>query len=108
MDSFPALTPGFGPFLAHNHQPKSLEEVTVALAIAGLKSYDLIVGIDFSKNNEWTAAKSYNKRSLHHIEDELNPVEQAISIIGKTLLAFDQDNWIPCFGFGDGIFLLYI
>ncbi|KAK1383869.1 RING-type E3 ubiquitin transferase [Heracleum sosnowskyi] len=106
LDSFPALTPGLrlkgvGPFLAHNHQPKSLEEVTVALAIAGLESYNLIVGIDFTRNNEWTGARSYNKRSLHQIGDELNPYEQAISIIGKTLVPFDQDNWIPCFGFGD-------
>lgn len=45
---------------------------------------------------------SFNKRSLHHIGTEQNPYEQAISIIGKTLAAFDEDNLIPCFGFGDG------
>lgn len=46
--------------------------------------------------------RSYNGRSLHHIDGGLNPYEQAISIIGKTLVAFDDDNLIPCFGFGDG------
>ncbi|KDP46390.1 hypothetical protein JCGZ_10230 [Jatropha curcas] len=80
---------------------KSLDQVTAALARAGLESSNLIVGIDFTKSNEWTGAKSFNRRSLHHIGDGLNPYEQAISIIGKTLAAFDEDNLIPCFGFGD-------
>ncbi|KAJ7974684.1 E3 ubiquitin-protein ligase RGLG2-like [Quillaja saponaria] len=79
----------------------SLEQVTEALARAGLESSNLIVGIDFTKSNEWTGKSSFNRRSLHHIGDGLNPYEQAISIIGKTLAAFDDDNLIPCFGFGD-------
>ncbi|WOG93452.1 hypothetical protein DCAR_0312736 [Daucus carota subsp. sativus] len=79
----------------------SLEEVTEALARAGLESSNLILGIDFTKSNEWTGSRSYNRRSLHHIGDGLNPYEQAISIIGKTLAAFDEDNLIPCYGFGD-------
>jgi E3 ubiquitin-protein ligase RGLG len=40
--------------------------------------------------------------SLHHIGDSPNPYEQAITIIGQTLSAFDEDNLIPCYGFGDG------
>ncbi|XXG88813.1 hypothetical protein AAC387_Pa12g0974 [Persea americana] len=79
----------------------SLDQVTEALAHAGLESSNLIVGIDFTKSNEWTGAKSFNRRSLHHIGDFPNPYEQAISIIGRTLSAFDEDNLIPCFGFGD-------
>ncbi|KAL4599880.1 hypothetical protein ACB092_11G159300 [Castanea dentata] len=79
----------------------SLKQVTEALARAGLESSNLIVGIDFTKSNEWTGAKSFQKRSLHHIGGGLNPYEQAISIIGKTLSACDEDNLIPCFGFGD-------
>ncbi|GJR95053.1 E3 ubiquitin protein ligase RGLG2-like protein [Tanacetum coccineum] len=34
----------------------SLEQVTSALAQAGLESSNLIVGIDFTKSNEWTAS----------------------------------------------------
>ncbi|KAF6137225.1 hypothetical protein GIB67_030989 [Kingdonia uniflora] len=85
--------------IADNYQ--SLEQVTEALAHAGLESSNLIVGIDFTKSNEWTGAWSFNRRSLHHIGDTQNPYEQAISIIGRTLSAFDEDNFIPCFGFGD-------
>ncbi|KAJ1405345.1 von Willebrand factor, type A [Sesbania bispinosa] len=79
----------------------SLDEVTAALSHAGLESSNLIVGIDFTKSNEWTGKRSFNRKSLHHIGSGLNPYEQAISIIGKTLSAFDEDNLIPCFGFGD-------
>ncbi|KAL9332738.1 hypothetical protein ACSQ67_002348 [Phaseolus vulgaris] len=75
--------------------------VTAELANAGLESSNLIVGIDFTKSNEWTGKRSFNRKSLHDIGSCQNPYEHAISIIGKTLSAFDEDNLIPCFGFGD-------
>ncbi|KAJ6720707.1 COPINE FAMILY PROTEIN 1 [Salix viminalis] len=75
--------------------------VTKALREAGLESSNLIVGIDFTKSNEWTGQVSFNKRCLHAIGDTPNPYEKAISIIGKTMAPFDEDNLIPCFGFGD-------
>ncbi|CAN7121319.1 unnamed protein product [Brassica rapa subsp. narinosa] len=79
----------------------SLDQVTEALARAGLESSNLIVGIDFTKSNEWTGARSFNRKSLHFIGNTPNPYEQAIAIIGRTLAAFDEDNLIPCYGFGD-------
>lgn len=51
----------------------------------------------------FTGKISFNNRSLHAIGNTPNPYEKAISIIGKTLAPFDDDNLIPCFGFGDGI-----
>lgn len=45
---------------------------------------------------------SFHRKSLHAIGSTPNPYEQAISIIGRTLTPFDEDNLIPCFGFGDG------
>ncbi|KAG2593704.1 E3 ubiquitin-protein ligase RGLG5-like [Panicum virgatum] len=79
----------------------SVDQVTDALAQAGLESSNLIVGIDFTKSNEWTGKFSFHGRSLHHISSSPNPYEQAISIVGQTLSKFDEDNLIPCFGFGD-------
>ncbi|KAK4393749.1 E3 ubiquitin-protein ligase RGLG3 [Sesamum angolense] len=79
----------------------SLDEVIDALREAGLESSNLILGIDFTKSNEWTGRYSFNRRSLHSIGSSPNPYEQAISIIGRTLSPFDEDNLIPCFGFGD-------
>ncbi|WOL18824.1 hypothetical protein Cni_G27621 [Canna indica] len=81
----------------------SLEQVTAALREAGLESSNLIVGIDFTKSNEWTGKRSFHGQSLHKIGDRQNPYEQAISIIGKVLAPFDEDNLIPCFGFGDSL-----
>ncbi|GMG99822.1 hypothetical protein Nepgr_001662 [Nepenthes gracilis] len=79
----------------------SLDQVTAALREAGLESSNLILGIDFTKSNEWAGKYSFNRRSLHAIGSIPNPYEQAISIIGRTLTPFDEDNLIPCFGFGD-------
>ncbi|RWR93367.1 E3 ubiquitin-protein ligase RGLG4 [Cinnamomum micranthum f. kanehirae] len=79
----------------------SLDQVTLALREAGLESSNLIVGIDFTKSNEWTGKKSFQNQSLHRIGNTPNPYEQAIAIVGRTLAPFDEDNLIPCFGFGD-------
>lgn len=79
----------------------SLDQVISALRESGLESSNLILGIDFTKSNEWTGRYSFGRRSLHAIGDMPNPYEQAISIIGRTLSPFDEDNLIPCFGFGD-------
>ncbi|GER33827.1 calcium-dependent phospholipid-binding protein [Striga asiatica] len=79
----------------------TLEQVTRALYESGLESSNLIVGIDFTKSNEWMGRESFNGRSLHYIGQCMNPYEHAISIIGRTLSSFDEDNLIPCFGFGD-------
>ncbi|KAG2269426.1 hypothetical protein Bca52824_063981 [Brassica carinata] len=80
---------------------QSSSSVTAALSQAGLESSNLIVGIDVTKSNEWTGARSFDGKSLHDIGAAPNPYEQAISIIGKTLSSFDEDNLIPCYGFGD-------
>ncbi|KAK1310573.1 E3 ubiquitin-protein ligase RGLG1 [Acorus calamus] len=79
----------------------SLDQVISALRDSGLESSNLILGIDFTKSNEWSGRYSFKRRSLHAIGAQLNPYEQAISIIGRTLSPFDEDNLIPCFGFGD-------
>ncbi|KAG6472680.1 E3 ubiquitin-protein ligase RGLG2-like [Zingiber officinale] len=84
-----------------NDDFQTLNQVTDALAEAGLESSNLIVGIDFTKSNEWTGKVSFKRRCLHDIGSDPNPYQQAISIIGRTLSAFDEDNLIPCYGFGD-------
>uniref|UniRef100_K3X6C2 RING-type domain-containing protein n=1 Tax=Globisporangium ultimum (strain ATCC 200006 / CBS 805.95 / DAOM BR144) TaxID=431595 RepID=K3X6C2_GLOUD len=81
----------------------SIEQVTAALRRNGLESCNLIVGIDFTKSNEWSGKRTFGGRSLHSTDDPdaLNPYENVIETIGKTLRDFDEDNVIPVFGFGD-------
>ncbi|KAJ0976851.1 hypothetical protein J5N97_012325 [Dioscorea zingiberensis] len=86
-------------FIADNFN--SLDEVISSLRESGLESSNLILGIDFTKSNEWSGRYSFRRKSLHAIGGTPNPYEQAISIIGQTLSPFDEDNLIPCFGFGD-------
>ncbi|KAJ3672083.1 hypothetical protein LUZ60_006804 [Juncus effusus] len=82
----------------------SVDQVINALRESGLESSNLILAMDFTKSNEWTGRRCFNRKSLHFISNsssQKNPYEQAISIIGRTLSPFDEDNLIPCFGFGD-------
>jgi E3 ubiquitin-protein ligase RGLG len=81
---------------------ETLEQVQEALRKGGLESSQLMVGIDFTKSNTWTGKDSFGGRSLHTIQaGMLNPYQEVISIIGRTLEAFDDDNLIPAYGFGD-------
>uniref|UniRef100_A0A1J3K8D7 RING-type E3 ubiquitin transferase n=1 Tax=Noccaea caerulescens TaxID=107243 RepID=A0A1J3K8D7_NOCCA len=79
----------------------SLDQVSKALREAGLESSNLILGVDFTKSNEWTGKTSFDGKCLHALGENPNPYEKAIFVIGKTLAPFDEDNLIPCFGFGD-------
>lgn len=67
----------------------------------------LIIGVDNVISLPMAVGRhSFNRKSLHAISRTPNPYEQAISIVGRTLSPFDEDNLIPCFGFGDGQCLL--
>jgi hypothetical protein len=81
---------------------KTYAELQEGLRQAGLESSNLIVGIDFTKSNEWSGAKTFQGENLHRIrEGRLNPYQQVIKIVGETLSVFDDDQLIPAFGFGD-------
>ncbi|GLE01336.1 hypothetical protein PINS_up010166 [Pythium insidiosum] len=84
-------------------QFSTVEQVTAALRSNGLESCNLILGIDFTKSNEWTGKRTFNGHSLHAIDipGEANPYEDVIETIGATLRDFDDDNIVPVFGFGD-------
>ncbi|XP_024160851.1 E3 ubiquitin-protein ligase RGLG4 isoform X2 [Rosa chinensis] len=76
-------------------------EVTDALW-KGLESFNFIVGIDFTKSNEWTGNMRFNIQNLHASGDTPNPYERVISLLGKTFASpFQKDDFIHCFGFGD-------
>lgn len=83
-----------------------LEEVTDALAKAGLTESQLIIGIDFSKSNRDTGSRSFDGRSLHevnarHPDTDRNPYQDAFRMIAEALSRFDADQLFPVYGFGD-------
>ena len=82
---------------------ESIEEVQQELRKQGLESSNLIVGIDFTKSNNWTGKDCFGGKCLHKIENghSSNPYQTVINIIGRALHGFDDDDIIPTYGFGD-------
>ena len=92
------LPAGFRAFADNYRDQPALQ---ADLRRAGLESSNLIIGIDFTKSNEWTGAKSFQGRSLHaRAPGQRNPYEAAIAVMGETLSTFDEDGLIPAYGFG--------
>eukprot|EP00162_Nutomonas_longa_P007811 comp18052_c0_seq1/m.31562 comp18052_c0_seq1/g.31562 ORF comp18052_c0_seq1/g.31562 comp18052_c0_seq1/m.31562 type:complete len:263 (-) comp18052_c0_seq1:19-807(-) len=80
----------------------TIEEVQQALRDSGLKQSNLILGIDYTESNFFTGVNTFGGRCLHDISPEReNPYQSVISILGKTLAVFDEDQLIPTFGFGN-------
>lgn len=91
-------------FLAIADKYSTYEEVQNALRTAGLESSNLIIGVDFTKSNEYTGKITFDGKCLHHIDHNpkvLNPYQQVIECLGRTLEIFDDDKKIPAYGFGD-------
>eukprot|EP00210_Caulerpa_lentillifera_P000960 g928.t1 len=81
---------------------ETTEDVYRDLRASGLESSQLIVGIDYTKSNEWNGVDTFGGKSLHSItEGEQNLYEWALTAIAATLSKFDDDDLIPCYGFGD-------
>jgi len=90
-------------FKAIVNKYERIEDVQSDLRKAGLESTNLILGIDFTASNVHTGTNTFRGKCLHSLEaeDQPNPYQQVIQILGKTLEPFDEDKFIPTFGFGD-------
>lgn len=80
-------------------------EVSKACKQAGLEKCGLIIGVDFTASNELQGRKTFSGNCLHKIipGKVYNPYQRVISVIGRTLEPFDEDNMIPAYGFGDSV-----
>lgn len=84
---------------------ETYEQVQDAILLAGLEGMsELIFGIDLTQSNEQTGRNSFNGRCLHSIDKTgriMNPYQETIKILAKTLEKFDDDGRIPMYGFGE-------
>lgn len=87
-------------FYAIKDNYESVEDLKQDLKKSGLESSRMIIGIDFTQSNERTGEESFGGKSLHDIT-VLNPYQEVITILGKTLASFDEDGEFLCYGFGD-------
>lgn len=95
---------------------ETMEQFSQALRAAGLEKCNMLVAIDFTKSNTWQGAKTFDGRSLHHINsyrpvtyqsvsapsapEELNPYQYVLKVAGAQLDKFDDDGNIPTIIFG--------
>ncbi|EQC33035.1 hypothetical protein SDRG_09555 [Saprolegnia diclina VS20] len=82
---------------------ESYEELQTSLQEAGLETSHLLIAIDYTRSNDWNGKWSFGK-SLHYIDPsdvDANPYQAVIRALGKTLEAFDKDQLIRLYGFGD-------
>lgn len=57
----------------------NLNEVSEAICKSGLESCNLIIGIDYTKSNDFQGHNTFNNKSLHHIDvtgEVENPYQQ--------------------------------
>eukprot|EP00762_Andalucia_godoyi_P002876 ANDGO_04472.mRNA.1 E3 ubiquitin-protein ligase RGLG2 len=81
---------------------RSVEDVYEALRRKGVESSELVFFVDFTKSNHTSGTRTFGGRCLHAIDQfTKNPYERGIEVLGRTLSRFDDDGFIPGFGFGD-------
>ncbi|CAN0126679.1 unnamed protein product [Ascophyllum nodosum] len=69
---------------------------------AGVTSAGLIVGVDFTRSNEWTGQRCYGTKSMHDVIGEgPNPYQEVLEAIGRGLEPLNASDNIWCYGFGD-------
>eukprot|EP00892_Ulva_mutabilis_P002224 jgi/Ulvmu1/12001/UM083_0014.1 len=90
-------------FEAIRDRYETIEEVQKSLREAGLESSELILCLDLTKSNEWSGTESFGGLSLHCTGPQVstNPYKSVVSIMCRSLAAFDDDQMIPTYGFGD-------
>ena len=90
-------------FRAFSKQYETHGMVQDGLRKAGLEASRLMIGIDYTISNTDAGKRTFGGLSLHYLGDDanlMNPYQQVISTLGRTLDSFSDNNVIPAYGFG--------
>ena len=91
-------------FRAFSKQYETLGMVQDGLRKAGLEASRLMLGIDYTISNTDAGKRTFGGLSLHYLNGAdtslMNPYQQVISTLGRTLDSFSDNKIIPTFGFG--------
>jgi hypothetical protein len=81
---------------------ETYQQLEAGLRKAGLEASQLVVAIDFTKSNTWQGGLPfYQEQCLHSMFPYPNPYQQVLDIMCRALRPFDDDGFIPAYGFGD-------
>ncbi|TNJ28051.1 Phospholipid-binding Copine Family Protein [Giardia muris] len=76
-----------------------LDQLIASIRQVGVTRMQMIVGIDYSKSNEWTGERSYGHK-LHDLSVSETPYEKVIRIMSLVVHEFDEDDIYPVYRFG--------
>lgn len=82
------------------HRNTSIENVQLELRHKNINDIILTLGIDYTKSNKFNG-NMILQHNLHHIGDQLNPYQQVLSLVTRTLEPLISLNSIYMFGFSD-------
>ncbi len=89
-------------FIPDKH--KTIDAVIDEFREKGFDAANLLFAIDLTTSNRKNGRKTFQGKSLHHLEKgKQNPYQECIEIVGRTLQEFDDDDLIPAWFFGGQI-----
>ena len=70
-----------------------LDEIQQIFELSGLKNVNLIFGLDYTFSNQVRGKNTFGRQNLHTVnEDVMNPYQNVILMIGKTLEKIDENS----------------
>ncbi|CAM9437747.1 unnamed protein product [Discosporangium mesarthrocarpum] len=78
--------------------------MNLAMEEAGMESASVVIGVDFTRSNEWRGARTFGGKCMHDTRGpKKNPYEEVLYAVGHALAPVNRSGQIWCYGFGDEV-----